>query len=444
MSQRTRTRFVENLAAAFLAGEWAPDGLRKTAAKATGRRYRWIAPLSKHLLESFPTIPTFAQVLSFLNKDSRFQDKCLEMYADPDRVGYFPVRTLFDPPRPAWVDGLPVLSTEGALAEWLELTPGQLNWLSDPAGRNRLQPAGPLRTYRYRWVLKKSGRARLLEIPTPLLMRTQRKLLAGLLNRVPPHAAAHGFRSGCSVVTNAAPHCGRDTVLRFDLKNFFPSIGGGRVLALFRALGYRSSLARLLAGLCTTRIPRAVWDARPRPALDGSDHAEWQRLRARHLPQGAPSSPAVANLAAYRFDCRLTGLAADLDATYTRYADDLTFSGGPDLARSATRLTLLLVRIAVEEGFSLNYAKTRVFRRSGRQTVTGVVVNVRPNLPRAEYDGLKAVLTNCVRHGPVSQNREARLDFRAHLMGKVAHLSAINPTRGQKLWNLFDRIVWPV
>jgi RNA-directed DNA polymerase len=70
------------------------------------------------------------------------------------------------------------------------------------------------------------------------------------------------------------------------------------------------------------------------------------------------------------------------------------------------------------------------------------VVNVRPNVPRPEYDRLKAILTNCVRDGPAAQNRDGRPDFRAQLMGKVAHLSAISPARGQKLWALFDRIAW--
>ncbi len=222
-----------------------------------------------------------------------------------------------------------------------------------------------------------------------------------------------------------------------------PSVPVGRVHALFRTLGYPRPVVRLLASLCTTRLPAQVWKARPDPAPDGSDHSTWQRLSARHLPQGAPTSPAIANLVAFRLDCRLAGLAAALDATYTRYADDLTFSGGPELARTAGRLAHLVAIIAGEESFTLSFSKTRIERRAGRQTVTGVIVNVRPNLPRAEFDRLKAILTNCVRHGPAGQNRGCHKDFRAHLSGKVAHLSAIHPARGRKLWGLFDRIAWP-
>jgi RNA-directed DNA polymerase len=232
-------------------------------------------------------------------------------------------------------------------------------------------------------------------------------------------------------------------VINFDLKDFFPSVIVGRVYALLRTLGYSSAVAKLLAGLCTTRLPRDIWDVRPDPASDGTDHSQWQRLGSRHLPQGAPTSPAIANLVAHRLDCRLSGLAADLDATYTRYADDLTFSGGPELARCARRLTILLAQITEEEGFHLNHSKTRVQRQGGRQTVTGIVVNARPNLPRSEFDRLKAILTNCVRHGPATQNKDNHSDYRAHLMGKVAQFGAINTVRGQKLWELFDRIIWP-
>jgi hypothetical protein len=232
-------------------------------------------------------------------------------------------------------------------------------------------------------------------------------------------------------------------VVKFDLADFFPSVPAARVCRIFRSVGYPEPVARLLTGLCTTRTPADVWDARPHPSLDGSEHATRLRLSNRHLPQGAPTSPALASLAAHRLDRRLAGLAARLGVTYTRYADDLTFSGERDLARRAKRLAHVAAVVAGEEGFALNFRKTRVMRRGRRQTVTGVVVNAHPNVPRADFDLLKATLTNCVRRGPVGQNREGRTDFRAHLAGRVAHLAAINPVRGRKLRALFDRIAWP-
>lgn len=365
-------------------------------------------------------------------------------------AGPFPVVRVFAPPAemlpPPAAAGpldLPPLPTDTALADFLGLTPARLLWLADPAGRNHRHPPGGLRTYRHRWLPKPGGRSRLLEVPVHLLKDVQRDLLERLLDRLPPHPAAHGFRPGRSIVTNATPHCGKGVVIRFDLADFFPSVSAARVRATFRTFGYPEAVARLLTGLCTTRLPADVWDARPNPAPDGSDHPTWQRLHARHLPQGAPTSPALANLAAFKLDCRLAKLAAGLGADYTCYADDLTFSGGDELARGAKRLAALVAVIAGDEGFTVNHRKTRVMRRAGRQEVAGVVVNTRPNVRRAAFDQVKAILTNCVRHGPAGQNRANHPDFRAHLTGRVAHVSAVNPARGRRLWALLDRVAWP-
>ena len=164
--------------------------------------------------------------------------------------------------------------------------------------------------------------------------------------------------------------------------------------------------------------------------------------RARHLPQGAPTSPALANLVAYRLDVRLHALAQKLGATYTRYADDLAFSGDQRLERAAKRLQVLVGVIAAEEGFELHFRKSRFMRQGVRQQLAGVVVNVRPNLKRKAYDELKATLYNCARQGPESQNRAGHADFRRHLAGRIAYVKMLHPERGAKLQALFERIVW--
>jgi RNA-directed DNA polymerase len=272
------------------------------------------------------------------------------------------------------------------------------------------------------------------------LRALQRKVLHGLLDRVPAHNAVHGFRRGRNTVTFAAPHAGKAVVIRFDLKDFFASVHAGRVYSAIRALGYPLGVARALTALCTNRMPSGRL-----LAPDVRDRIDWQerqRYRNRHLPQGAPTSPALANLCAFRLDLRLAGLARSLGATYTRYADDLAFSGGDDLARMAGRLEIRVAAIAIEEGFAVNLRKTRVMRRGARQHLAGVVVNSHPNLARTEFDVLKAVLTNCVRHGQASQNRDGHNDFQAHLAGRVAHAVMVNATRGRKLREIFKRVVW--
>lgn len=327
----------------------------------------------------------------------------------------------------------------GDLADWLGLSVPELDWLAD---RWRVAPRSsemPLHHYTYRAFDKRDGGCRLVEIPKGHLREAQRHILHGLLDRVPPHHAAHGFRKGRGIVSFAAPHADRDVVIRFDLADFFVSIRAARIHALFRTLGYPLEVARALTALCTNRVPSARL-----LAPDLRDRLDWsgrQRYRNRHLPQGAPTSPALANLCAFRLDTRLAALARSLDASYTRYADDLAFSGGAVLARTADRLPARVGAIALEEGFALQWRKTRVMRRGVRQRLAGVVVNRHPNLARDEFDTLKAMLTNCVRHGPASQNRVAHPDFR-YLAGRVAHATMLNDARGAKLQAIFDRIVW--
>jgi RNA-directed DNA polymerase len=199
-------------------------------------------------------------------------------------------------------------------------------------------------------------------------------------------------------------------------------------------------VSRLLAGLCTTQTPAGVLARLPsgrRP-----DSREQALYRTPHLPQGAPTSPALANLLTWRIDSRLHGLARAAGANYTRYADDLAFSGGDDFAGGLHRFGKAVETILQEEGFRLNAAKTRIMRRGERQRVTGIVVNEHCNVGRAEFDTLKATLFNCARTGPAAENRAGVPDYRSHLDGRVSWVEQINPPRGAKLRRLFERIDW--
>ena len=153
-------------------------------------------------------------------------------------------------------------------------------------------------------------------------------------------------------------------------------------------------------------------------------------------------SPALANLCAWHFDSRLQGLTQRLDLHYTRYADDLAISGTINQHYLAEIVQPLIGAIALEEDFRLNYRKTHTMTRAQRQSFCGITVNVRPNLERCEYETLKATLFNCVMHGPVSQNREKRHDFRQHLQGRVSNAFFLNPRRGKKLQSLMEQIRW--
>lgn len=421
--------WTRNLAAAAVAGDWAAAPLAGRLRRAVQDPGRWPARLARRLLTLFPTAPAEAAVLHIFRADPT----CRALL----EAGPGAVRSLFwSPARMGPGRGWPVppLRTTVELADWLGLPVSHLDWLADAQGRAGRQPAPRLRHYTPRWVAKRGGRFRLIEVPKPRLKAVQRRVLHELLDRIPCHPAAHGFLAGRSVRTFAEPHVGRAVVWRLDLKDFFPSVRPSKVHATFAAAGYPVPVARALTGLCTTCLPADV------PAPDPGTAAGV--YRARHLPQGAPTSPALANLAAYRMDLRLASWAAACGAAYTRYADDLAFSGGPDVARAGRRFRAAVWQIILEEGFRPNAAKSRWMTPGVRQHLAGVVVNVRPNVGRAEFDLLKAILTNCVRHGPAGQNRAGAADFRAHLRGRIAHVALLNPDRGAKLEGLMGRVDW--
>jgi hypothetical protein len=335
---------------------------------------------------------------------------------------------------------VPSLTSAGQLAQWLGVSCAQLDWFANVRGWSGDARSPKLGHYVCRWQPRRKGRVRLIESPKPKLKTIQRAILREILDCIPSHPDVHGFRRGRSILSYAAVHVGKRVVLRFDLRDFFPSVRVSRVHAVFRTAGYPREVARLLTGLCTSRVPRHVWEQCPEPR--DSDAALAERLRQPHLPQGAPTSPALANLCAYRLDRRLNGLAQSVEAVYTRYADDLAFSGGELLERSARRFQVAVAVIAAEEGFDLHFQKSRFMRQGVCQQLCGIVVNERPNIRRQVYDELKAILTNCVRRGPHEQNRAEHPDFRSHLQGRIAHMQMVNPQRGEKLRRLFEKISW--
>jgi hypothetical protein len=327
-----------------------------------------------------------------------------------------------------------------ALADLLELPLDQLTWVADARGLQRRTPDGPFHVYRHRWLERAGAVPRLLEVPTPLLRSVLRRVLDRILVWVPVHPAVHGFVRGRSAVTHARTHVSAESVVCMDLRSFFASITAARVNGLFRRLGYPEAVAWALACLCTHQTPAAPLTAMP----DGGSTSgrAWLRasLRTRHLPQGAPTSPALANLASFTMDRRLAGLAGAAGLTYTRYADDLAFSG-PRV--SAARLVSAVSSVVRDEGFDLNPSKTRARSKGQRQEVTGLVVNEQLGVPREYHDQLRAVLHDATRHGPTVANRLGHPDFRAHLEGRVGWVESINPVRGRRLRAQLDMVVWP-
>jgi hypothetical protein len=435
-----RERAATKLATVFLAGPWSAAEMIRRACQVWGLRMRKLRPLAGRLVQQLGESPPRADVATLaehIGNDVLFERTWSLLDQLPMRRLYWVHEEMAPAAGAPAAWNVPRLTSTGELAGWLGLEIGELSWLAGCRGGARGAPLGPLHHYSYRWLTSRRGKIRLLEMPKAHLKAIQRRLLHELLDRIPPHEAAHGFRRGRSVATYVAPHSGRAVVLHLDLRQFFPSIPASRVHAVFRTAGYPAGVARLLTGLCTNAVPSEILRAGP---AGGED----RQLFGPHLPQGAPTSPALANLCAYHLDCRLAVLARSVRATYTRYADDLVFSGEEVLEGCLRRFHVQVCRIALEEGFEVNTRKSHFMRQGVRQQVAGVVLNVRPNVRRADYDRLKAVLTNCARHGPRAQNRDGRADFRSFLAGRIAYVAMINPLRGRRLWELFERVAWEV
>ena len=412
-----------------------------------GREWNWLGPLARRYLGAHQgsVRPRQRDVVHFLRKDRRFRDACEKHWQQLTVASWLAGNSVMQPVAAAKSWPVPPLESVGALASWLGVNVSELEWFADARGTlQRQKSLGSLGHYNYHFITKKTGSVRLVEAPKPFLKRLQRQILESILDQVPIHAACHGFVQGRSILSFAEPHAGKPFVLRMDLKDFFPSIGCARVQALFRTMGYPESVADLLGGLCTTAAPRCLWHGL-RGKMEGVPLRALQDLYGtRHLPQGAPTSPALANLCAYRLDCRLAGFAKEMKATYTRYADDLAFSGGEELRRCSLRFSVQVGAIALEEGFAVNFRKTRAMGQSSRQHLAGLVVNQKLSVAREDFDRLKAILTNCVRHGAESQNREAHPAFREHLLGRVGFVAMVHPARGARLRALWDRIDWIV
>jgi hypothetical protein len=452
----TTRKVAVALARAFLAGESAPGAMQARGCRALGRSWPWLVPLTLHL--HFELAPggvwqpeqhdaLVARILAFPPFLAAFESSPFAPVERPRIRCHFPFFAPMGLPPPALAGlNLPALATPGDLADWLRLSPAHLDWFANVTGRDFGEVAPKLEHYHARWVAKASGGARLIEAPKAELRALQRRILRGILDGVPVHPAAYGCVRGRSVVENAALHGGASLLLKLDLRDFFVRIRASRIHALFCTLGYPPVVARLLTGLTTRCTPARLLRNMPQETCpspeERRDRQRWARqFTARHLPQGAPTSPALANLCAWRLDTRLSGAARECRARYSRYVDDLAFSCDATPAQGR-RILAMMQDIILEEGFVPNWRKTRLLPASTSQRLTGLVVNQRPNLPRQEYDTLKAILTNCRRHGPNTQNRLGLPDFRAHLLGRIGWFRQVNPARGERLRALFAGIEW--
>ena len=429
----TERPIAENLAIAISQSCWSTHEIAAAGQSIFKKPQPWIIELARELRKQFEHTPKFSQLQTAIKSNDRFRVAAALVKT---QKAHLP--SAFDFTNTKWIDWhLPQIRDKEQLASHLGISNPTLHWLTSL----HLSPDDRPRHYVSSWIKKRAGKDRLIESPKQQLKTVQRVILQDFLNRIPLHNAAHGFCRGRSPISFTAGHVGKTWCLRMDLRDFFPSIRGGRVRGMFRAFGMPPEVARCLAALTSTQTHLDIVESQ-RPAGHRGQFTASRLYLPAHLPQGAPSSPAIANIMAYRLDARLAGLAVAAKVHYTRYADDLLFSGERCSIRHVKNFAATVGAIALEQGFKINHHKTKIQFASQRQSATGIVLNQHANIGRQDFDQLKAILFNCIQHGPASQNRNGIANFKQHLSGRINWVAQVNPTRAQKLLRLMAKINW--
>lgn len=281
---------------------------------------------------------------------------------------------------------------------------------------------------------KKSGGKRKISAPKPKLKEIQTWILENILHKIPYTIEAHGFIKERSIVTNAQPHINKDIVVNIDLKDFFPTVTYKRVKGLFHKIGYSEEIATILSLLCT-------YSEINETTLDGVTY--YVQSGERKLPQGSPASPAISNLIVYKMDKKISGLAKKLNFSYTRYADDMSFSTTHENSQNVSRLLHFTKKIIESEGFVIHPDKVHVMRKGMQQKVTGVVVNKKLNVDRIQLRKFRAVLHNIEKNGWKDQKWGKAIHVINAIEGYINYVYMVNPEKGtafkQKLKNIITQ-----
>lgn len=258
------------------------------------------------------------------------------------------------------------------------------------------------RHYRRVQIKKRDGTYRHLSVPDDVLKRIQRSITENLLVYMPVSPYATAYRCGGNIRKNAAPHVGKQKILKLDIRHFFDSVLYSAVKEnVFPAERFSEQNRVLLTMLCYYKD---------------------------FLPQGAPSSPAITNILLYEFDNAAGAWCASQNIGYTRYCDDMTFSGDFD-----ERIVIRYISTELKKlGFFLNMRKTKVLCPGQRQLVTGLTVNEKANVPAVYRRKLRQDLYYCRKFGVEAhlKNIGSEISPEAYaqsLLGRVHFVLQVTP-----------------
>lgn len=267
-------------------------------------------------------------------------------------------------------------------------------------------------------ISKRNGGKRKISMPNEVLKEIQALIKEKILEKIKISDKANGFVVNKSIITNAKEHLNKDKILNIDLKDFFPSIHKNRVYYIFKNLcGYNNDVSFCLTNLVTYK---------------------------NSLPQGAPTSPILSNIVSYMMDIRLDKMSQKLGIKYTRYADDITFSGSYDLINS--KLLEYVTTIIEDCGFEINNKKTRFAGKGKKQEVTGLIVNNdKINVPKRYIKEIRQELYYINKFGIKEHRAKVGFEnkyYKEHLLGKILYVKSVNNEKGLKLLEYYNDIKW--
>lgn len=259
------------------------------------------------------------------------------------------------------------------------------------------------------------NKEREISAPSQNLKARQRWILDEILSRIPLHECCHGFVKNRSIKTNAQLHINHTFILCMDIHDFFPSINIEQVQNVFYHMGYTSKVSSELAKICTH---------------DGI------------LPQGAPTSPYIANIIFSNIDKLIQEVIFSKNITYSRYADDLTFSACENISFLIPEISQL-VR---SHGFEINSKKTHLMEDPHRKIVTGLLVTDKVKIPKYYKRSFNQELYYCEKYGVASHLKNChsnkKINFKEYMYGKAYYIKMIEPEIGENYLVRLDNISW--
>ncbi|WP_442265517.1 reverse transcriptase family protein [Tenacibaculum sp. ZS6-P6] len=313
-------------------------------------------------------------------------------------------------------NGLPIYNSVKDLAKAMGISVNELRFLAFSRKNSKISH------YKRFKVAKKTGGFRLISAPMPRLKKAQHFILENILNKVTVHEKAHGCVQKKSIVSNAALHVNKAVVINQDLQNFFPSVTYNRIKGVYKSLGYSEQLSVIFALLCSE--PK-ILDI----SLLGENY--YTQRGDRSLPQGSPCSPAITNILCKKLDFRLDGLAKKYGFTFSRYVDDITFSGDVEQFPNITAILKYSKKIIREENFKLHPDKLRVMKQNQRQEVTGIVVNEKININKKSLKRFRALLFQIENEGLEGKTWNGGANVLAEIDGFANYIYQVDKLKGE-------------